>query len=111
VRRVASLSDKIRGVYEKRQYAPLWLQGSQPTPQAQATVDILAATSNEGLNPADYDAARLIAERERLHAGAAGSASERALFDVGLTAATLRYADDSIHGAIDPERVGLKVAL
>lgn len=109
VRRLPALTDEIQQVYAAREYAPLWLDGSRPTAQAQAVADILSAAADEGLSPTDYDAVRIAESTERLRAGAAGSASELALYDVGLTAATMRYADDSFQGAVDPERAGLKL--
>lgn len=111
VRRLSPLTDDIRRLYVARQYAPLWLEGSRPTAQAQAVVDIVAAAADEGLNPADYDATRIAIETERLRAAAPSTARELALYDVGLTASTMRYIDDMFHGAIDPQRAGLKLAL
>jgi murein L,D-transpeptidase YcbB/YkuD len=111
VRRLASLQDEIRHIYEKRHFAPLWLEGDRPTPQAQAVVDVLVVARDEGLDPADYDAMRMADVTERLRAAAPVNSNELALYDIELTAATLRYANDTFHGAIDPERAGLKLAL
>jgi murein L,D-transpeptidase YcbB/YkuD len=111
VRRLSALKPDIRRIYDSRKYMPLWLSQGRPTVQAQATIDLMAAAAEEGLNPADYDAARIAADTERLRAGASARPDELALYDIGLTAAALRYAGDAVHGAIDPERAGLKLAL
>jgi L,D-transpeptidase YcbB len=110
IRRLAALTDDVHKLYEARQYAPLWLEGGRPTAQAQAVTDIIAAAAEDGLSPADYDAARLVLATERLRAAGSDNVGELALYDIGLTAATLRYAHDSFQGAVDPERAGFKLS-
>lgn len=111
VRRLSALTDALRHLYNQRAYAALWFRDGRLSPQAQTVVDTIAAAKDEGLNPADYDAPRIAVEAEQLRAAAAVGAAEMAAFDVGLTASTMRYVTDTFHGAIDPERAGLKLEL
>ncbi|MEN8161994.1 MAG: L,D-transpeptidase family protein [Myxococcota bacterium] len=62
-------------------------------------VAALAGAGSKGLDPADYDAARLAAKRRAL---ARASRSELALFDVALSVAFLRFVSDLGSGRVEP---------
>jgi Scaffold domain len=49
-------------------YAPAWLAGGQPTPQAVAMIQIFADAWKKGLQPDDYDSSRWSARLQALQA-------------------------------------------
>ena len=82
-----------------RAESPAWLMDGQPTPAAREAVAILGAAASEGLDPADYDAARL---NEALAAGNAPPGD----FAAALTLAMQRFLRDVQRGRIDPAGIG-----
>ena len=109
VHRLSGLAGSLRHLYYERGYAPLWLQDNKLTVQAQAVVGILAVAADEGLDPDDYDAPRIVADAQGLRAATPTDAAALARFDVDLSAATMRYIEDVSHGVIDPQRAGIAV--
>ena len=55
--------------YETSNFAPLWLNGNQPTPQATAIIALLQNSVHKGLNPDDYDASALAGRVGRVEDG------------------------------------------
>lgn len=90
----------VQAVYEASNYAPLWLNGDQPTAEASGVIEAVEASAQKGLNPADYDAARW---SERLHALKGSADANRAEFDAALTVATMRYVSDLHIGRVNPK--------
>ena len=68
--------------YETSSFAPLWLRGNQPTPQALAVIQALQSSLQKGLNPDDYDAARW---KDRLNGLSTSADAALADFDAALT--------------------------
>jgi len=90
----------VQEAYETSGYVPLWLNGDQPTAQALVIINALEASAQKGLNPADYDAGRWSARVDALK----GSADEkRAVFDIALTVAAMRYVSDLHIGRVNPK--------
>jgi murein L,D-transpeptidase YcbB/YkuD len=99
----------VEAAYEASGYAPLWLNGDQPTAQALGIIKALEASAQKGLNPADYDAGRWATKVDSLK----GSLDEkRAVFDAVLTVATMRYISDLHVGRVNPKhfKFGIDVA-
>lgn len=69
-----------------------WFDGTIPHRAVDGALKAIAASGDIGLVPADYEAAGLASPFATLKAG--GSAAERAVFDVALSAAALRTARD-----------------
>lgn len=99
----------VRGVYEEREYAPLWIDGRRPTDELDELLDVLGAAGGEGLDPAMYAAPVLIARR---HEAAGGRFSRDAFepadideVDVWSTWAFMAYASDLADGVTDPKRI------
>jgi L,D-transpeptidase YcbB len=90
----------VQAVYEATNYAPLWLNGNQPTAPALGVIQAVEASAQKGLNPADYDAS-LWSGR----VGALGGATDakKAEFDAALTVATMRYISDLHIGRVNPK--------
>ncbi len=99
----------LQKFYEPAGYAPAWIQGQQPVPQAAAMIQLFRDAGKKGLDPEDYDASRW-EERLRALQGSANG-TEVARFDVALTVCTMRYVSDLRIGRINPAHfhVGLSV--
>jgi L,D-transpeptidase YcbB len=82
-------------------YAPAWLAGGRPTPQALAMIQIFQDAWKKGLEPEDYDASRWAARIQNLQSGAGNPA----VFDVSLTVCTLRYVSALRIGRINPKHL------
>ncbi|HWY69195.1 MAG TPA: L,D-transpeptidase family protein [Terriglobales bacterium] len=98
----------LQKFYEPAGYAPVWVQGSTPSAQALAMIELFRNASQKGLEPEDYDASRWDG---RLH-GLKDQAADPAGFDVALTVCTMRYVSDLHIGRINPRhfQFGLSVA-
>ena len=85
--------------YDTSSYAPLWLNGNQPTPQATAVIGLLQNSLHKGLNPDDYDASRWQGRLDGLK-----TANDAALadFDAALTVGLMRYISDLHIGRVNP---------
>jgi len=90
----------VRNFYEPAGYAPAWLRGTQPTPQALAVIAILQKAEAKGLAAEDYDGSRWAARLQRL---ASASDQDRARFDIALTVCTMRYISDLHIGKVNPK--------
>jgi murein L,D-transpeptidase YcbB/YkuD len=82
-----------------------WFAGSAPYPDLAAAVDLLGRAREEGLDPKDYGAAKLAGEWKSAAAPTA-PAKDRALFDLALSVAALRYLSALHVGRVDPREVG-----
>jgi murein L,D-transpeptidase YcbB/YkuD len=91
----------LQKFYEPAGFAPAWVQGSAPSPQARAMIDLFAHAWQKGLEPDDYDASRWEA---RLR-GLGSPSADIAAFDVALTVCTMRYVSDLRIGRINPKHV------
>lgn len=85
--------------YETSNFAPLWLNGNQPTPQATVIIGLLRNSLHKGLNPDDYDASRWQGRLDGLK-----TANDAALgeFDAALTVGVMRYISDLHIGRVNP---------
>jgi murein L,D-transpeptidase YcbB/YkuD len=88
-------------VYDASNFAPVWLNKGQPTPQALAIIALLQASQQKGLNPDDYDASRWSDRLSSLKN--APSADTQARFDAALTVAVMRYISDLHIGRVNPK--------
>jgi L,D-transpeptidase YcbB len=101
--------NELQKFYEPMAYAPAWIQGSQPVPQALSLIDRFRDAGTKGLNPEDYDASRWQERIRALQGSSSGPAAAR--FDVTLTVCTMRYVSDLRIGRINPQhfKFGLSV--
>jgi L,D-transpeptidase YcbB len=88
----------LQKFYEPKGYAPAWVQGAQPVPQALSLIDRFKDAWKKGLNPEDYDASRWDDRIRALPTG--GPAVAR--FDVALSVCTMRYISDLRIGRVNP---------
>jgi murein L,D-transpeptidase YcbB/YkuD len=87
--------------YEPTGFAPAWVQGSQPVPQALALIEIFRDAGKKGFDPEDYEASRWDERIRALQDASSGLAVAR--FDVALTVCTMRYVSDLRIGRINPQ--------
>ena len=97
----------VRAVYEEASWKPIWLDDDEPTDEAKEVISHLGAAAVWGLDPKDYDADRLAWEAERFETKPRPTEAEAGQFDVGLTAAVMRYAADSYLGRVDAPHLGI----
>jgi murein L,D-transpeptidase YcbB/YkuD len=91
----------LRKFYGPTGYAPAWVQGSQPVPQALSLIELFRDAGKKGLDPEDYDAPRW---EERIHLlQGSRSAAAMARLDVALSVCTMRYVSDLRIGRINPQ--------
>jgi len=95
--RLDDVRETIFALYDTVAWAPLWLAGGKPTPQARAVMLTLIDAASYGFVPADYDAGRLAAMATYLE-----SPQHRAAFDVASTANVARFLRAVHDGRIDP---------
>jgi L,D-transpeptidase YcbB len=91
----------IQEFYQPTGFAPAWVQGSQPLPQALSLIEIFKNAWRKGLDQEDYDASRWEQRIAALQGSAGGAAVAR--FDVALTVCTMRYVSALRIGRIDPQ--------
>jgi len=99
----------VQEFYTASGFAPAWVQGSQPIPQALAMVGIFQGAAKKGLDPEAYDASRW-EERIRALQGAS-SAPSVARFDVALTVCTMRYVSALRIGRINPQHLSFGLSV
>ncbi len=99
----------LQEFYQPTSYAPAWLQGTQPVPQAQSLIQLFRDAGKKGLDAEAYDASRW-EERVRAMQGSPGDPAVAA-FDVALTVCTMRYVSDLRIGRVNPQHLdfGLNV--
>jgi murein L,D-transpeptidase YcbB/YkuD len=97
----------LQRFYKPVNYAPAWLQGDSPSPQALAMIKVFRNAWKKGLDPEDFDASRWNRRLQALKTSAASPAD----FDTALTVCTMRYVSDLRIGRIDPQhfKFGLSV--
>ena len=101
--------DRLKTLYQSGAYASLWTdRRARPTGPAREVLALMNGAADDGLDPADYDTAKLGRAAAAL-AGAAPSAESAALFDVRMSAAWLRYLRHLHAGRIDPREIGFRV--
>ena len=93
--------DWLQKFYEPTGFAPAWVQGTQPIPQALALIELFRDAWKKGLDPEDYDASRWEERIRALQSSSTGP--EVARFDVALSVCTMRYVSDLRIGRINPQ--------
>jgi murein L,D-transpeptidase YcbB/YkuD len=94
-----------RQFYERREFAPAWINGTKPRAQLDQLVNALKSASHEGLDPELYNVALLEQRREDAGKGfltSKGFEIESAgSLDVWLTYLYMKYASDLADGLSD----------
>lgn len=85
--------------------APLWFDAGRPSGQARQAADTLLGAAKQGLDPRDYDAARIDRELVRSSQGAVPEQDAQARLDAMLTAALVRYLSDLRTGRVNARQI------
>ncbi|MCU0290397.1 MAG: L,D-transpeptidase family protein [Thermoanaerobaculaceae bacterium] len=99
--------DEMLGLYRPGDFAPLWFADGVPRSQVRDVIDELLAAGTRGLDPDDYDAARLDAAWRAVAAGGRMSGRQEGLFDTAISLALLRHISDLHIGRINPKNLGV----
>ena len=104
----ARLWKLTRQFYERRQFAPAWIENAKPRPQMDALIDAIKAAHQEGLDPELYNAALL---ETRYREGSKGFLSQKGFdpvqagqMDAWMTYLYMKYASDLADGLSDLAR-------
>jgi L,D-transpeptidase YcbB len=82
-----------------------------PTQDAREALALVRNAADEGLDPADYDSARLDSLATALRAEPRPSARDAATFDAALSGALVRYLRHLHSGRVDPRTAGFHLSL
>jgi len=101
---------RIRALYERGGFAPLWLAGNVVGPRAATLVAALDRADEHGLRRSDYPLAELADAIAPVARGPRGgrpvpTADQQAQADILLTTAFVTYATDMLSGRVDPSSV------
>lgn len=88
-------------IYDASNFAPVWLRGGQPSPQALGVIHAIQDSRRKGLDPEEYDASRWPTRIAALKASGA-NVQTVASFDAALTVAAMRYISDLHIGRVAP---------
>lgn len=100
----ARLWKQTRTFYEKREFAPAWIDRGSPRPQMDGLVAAILAADREGLDPELYTARLLDDRRQRASNGFLSKKfdpSEAGAMDIWLTYLYMKYASDIADGMSD----------
>jgi L,D-transpeptidase YcbB len=92
----------LQKFYEPSGFAPAWVQGTSPSAQARAMINLFGNAWKKGLEPEDYDASRWEGRLSALQGAGTDGAAD---FDVALTVCTMRYVSDLRIGRINPKHL------
>lgn len=97
----------VRGAYEGRGNAPIWLDASRPHAEARALVDAVVEAESEGLRIGEYDLAGLQDALDRAYGNGKPEEGAAALaeLDLRLTNLFVSYGRDLLAGRLDPAKV------
>jgi len=87
-------------------YSLPWIEGMQPTAQAQQVISILLKAGQKGLSAEDYDGPRWADRLARLKpATVQPSETDAVRFDAALTICLMRYVSDLHIGKVNPKHL------
>jgi len=94
-----------RTFYERREFAPAWIEDGAPTPQMESLLQAIHAADREGLDPELYSA-RLLDERKAIASSGfltrrGFNPQEAVAMDVWLTWLYMKFASDLADGIAD----------
>jgi murein L,D-transpeptidase YcbB/YkuD len=104
LRAVPPVKDALLSHYKETGFKPVWLKDGKPDARAVELLATLSRAGTEGLDPLDYLPAGLPAY-DKLSALDGADAQTLALFDVSLSAQSLKYATHLSAGRFEPKRL------
>ncbi len=104
----ARLWKQTRTFYEKRQFAPAWIENGSPQPQMEALLSAVQAAERDGLDPGLYNVAALEQRRQDVSGGFLSTKrfepNEAAAIDASLSYLYMKYTSDLADGVSDLNR-------
>jgi murein L,D-transpeptidase YcbB/YkuD len=104
----AKLWKQTRTFYEKRQFAPAWVEKAKPRPQIDALVKSIREAELEGLDPQLYNVSMIESRRKEASKGFLTDKGfdprEAGALDIWLTYLYMKYASDLADGLSDLAR-------
>jgi len=101
----ARLWKQTKTFYERRQFAPAWVEKAKPGPQIEELVESLRAAEAEGLDPQLYNVAMIEERRKEASKGFLSDKGfdprEAGALDVWFTYLYMKYASDLADGLSD----------
>jgi len=101
----ARLWNQTRTFYEKRQFAPAWIEHGSPRPQMNALISAIHAADRDGIDPELYNAALLERRSQGTSSGFLAKkrfeSSEADAMDAYLTYLYMKYTSDLADGVSD----------
>jgi L,D-transpeptidase YcbB len=101
----ARLWKQTRTFYEKRQFAPAWIENGSPRPQMDALIAAIHSADRDGLDPELYSAGLLDQRRHDLASGFFSknrfALNEAEAMDACLTYLYMKYTSDFADGVSD----------
>jgi len=96
----------LENFYRPNSYGLAWLRAGQPTPQAQAIIEVLKQADQNGLDAEDYDGSRWSERLTHLR-----QPEDFARFDAALTVCLMRYISDLHIGKVNPQHFGFGLSV
>lgn len=97
----------VNATYQQHSFKPLWLDDSGAlSSQALALLQAMASADNDGLEPAEYEAARITSEAS---ATLRAAAWHRAQVDLAISIAATTFVTHLHYGRIDPIAAGFEM--
>ena len=87
---VPRLVPDLKALYAAEPDGLFWFAGDSAHPALAGAIEAIAQSDQMGLNPNDYDAALLAKKWESIRSGVGVTPADRALFDVTLSAVSMR---------------------
>jgi murein L,D-transpeptidase YcbB/YkuD len=103
---VTGVLPDLEALYATEPDGLFWFAGDSAHPALAGAIEAIALSDQMGLNPADYDAALLAKKWESIRSGVGVTPADRALFDVTLSAVSMRVLQSAHWGRVDPRLVG-----
>jgi murein L,D-transpeptidase YcbB/YkuD len=88
-------------VYERRGFTPAW----SGVERLKSLLDLVEATTADGLDPEDYHFSKLVHAHELLVNGRELNLRERAALDIGMTDSLIRLAYHQRFGKVEPQQL------
>jgi murein L,D-transpeptidase YcbB/YkuD len=99
---ITDVAPGVKPMYDSEPDRLLWFDGERPVRVLAPTIATIAKATDYGLDPGDYDATAL-GDRWKAMASGKPSATDRATFDLAVTAAVARMLTAVRVGRVDPQ--------
>ena len=103
---VPRLVPDLEALYAAEPDGLFWFAGDSAHPALAGAIEAIAQSDRMGINPADYDAELLAKKWDSIRSGAGVAPADRALFDVTLSAVSMRVLQSAHWGRVDPRLIG-----